>query len=140
MYTLCFVAVVYGSVLGIGPANVAVRVQSDVFLKCRGEQLSWEEYVSKTNGGMTLISSGANLTEPDKYDLIMKPWRDGMLTYDLIIKRIQLKQGGTYNCQTTYELDIYSHRCVEVITLNGETLLLFYPCFYGGLYLGMYIC
>ena len=119
MYTLCFVAVVCGQ-LTKGPENVAVLVGSNVTLRCAGTSLSWEDYVSDTQGAAWRISSEARLYEPNKYDLVIEPTG----TYDLTIKFIELKQGGLYRCLA---LVVSGYAYAQVITFSGEILLLFLP-------------
>ena len=115
MYTLCFVAVVCGQ-LTKSPENVAVLVGSNVTLRCAGTRLCWEEYVTHTTNAVT-ISFEAQLVKPNMYDLITEPTG----TYDLIIKSIQLNQGGRYRCKAL--MDEASCTSAQVITLSGETLL-----------------
>ena len=117
MYTLCSVAVVCGQVTK-GPENVAVLVGSNVTLRCAGTRLGWEEYVSDPTGAVVTISFKADVVRPNKYVLITEP--SG--TYDLIIKSIQLKQGGLYKCKAID--DIASSKYAQVITFSGETLFL----------------
>ena len=119
MYALWFVAVVCGQ-LTKSPENVAVLVGSDVTLRCAGTVLAWEEYATNPNGSLT-ISNQADVFNPKKYDLTTVPTG----TYDLTIKSIALKEGGTYRCKGL--LDIASYTFVQVITFSGETLLLFLP-------------
>ena len=120
MYALWFVAVVCGQ-LTKSPENVAVLVGSDVTLRCAGTVLAWEESVSDPNGGAVTASSMASVFNPKKYDLTTVPTG----TYDLTIKSIALKQGGTYRCKAL--VDSASYTFVQVITFSGETLLLFLP-------------
>ena len=114
MYTLYFVAVVWGQVTK-GPENVAVLVGSNVTLTCAGTRLSWEEYAIDSTGGATGISSEASLYNPKKYDLITEPTG----TYDLTIKFIELKQGGLYRCKALVATTSYTY--AQVITFSGET-------------------
>ena len=118
MYTLYYVAVVRGQVTK-GPENVAVLVGSNVTLRCAGTDLSWDEYVSDPSGDSRVISYKADLTWPDKYDIITEPTG----TYDMIIKSIKLEQGGRYLCKGI-RLPT-SKASAQVITFSGETLLLF---------------
>jgi len=120
MYTLYFVAVVCGQ-LTKGPENVVGLVGSDVTLRCAGTGLIWEEYVSDPSGAAVIISFQARVATPNKYDLITEPTG----TYDLIIKSLELKQGGRYRC--TSLLDTTSYASAQVIIFSGETLLLFHP-------------
>ncbi len=120
MYTLHLVAVVCGQ-LTKSPENVAVLVGSNVTLRCAGTFLIWEEDVSFPTGGPVTISSRSAVANPSKYGLITEP--SG--TYDLIIKSIELKEGGRYRCKAF--LDPTSYTYVQVITFSGETLLLFLP-------------
>ena len=124
MYTLCFVAVVCGR-LTKSPENVAGLVGSNVRLRCAGTDLMWEEYVSIPTGGAVAITSGARVAKPNMYDLIKEP--RGIVTkltgiYDLIIKSIELKQGGRYKCKSF--VDETSYTFAQVITFSGETLFL----------------
>ena len=119
MYTLCFVAVVFGQ-LTKRPENVAGLVGSDVTLRCSGSVLGWEEYVTDSSGA-TAISNEARVFSTNKYDLTTEPKG----TYDLTIKSIELKQGGRYRCKSFTAGT--SATSVQVITFSGETLLLFLP-------------
>ena len=119
VFTLCFVAVVCGQ-LTKRPENVAVLVGSNVTLSCAGTVLSWEEYATSPIDTMT-ISNEAQVYEPKKYDLITEPRG----TYDLIIKSIELNQGGRYRCKALR--DPNSATSAQVITFSGETFLLFLP-------------
>ena len=120
MYTLCFVAVVCGQ-LTKHPENVAVLAGSNVTLRCAGTLLAWEEYVSDPYGDAVTISHKADVTYPNKYDLITKPTG----TYDLTIKSIKLTQGGRYKCKALR--DVLSYTYAQVITFRGDILLLFLP-------------
>ena len=120
MYTLHLVAVVCGQ-LTKSPENVAVLVGSNVILRCAGTDLIWEAYFSYQTIDAVPISSGARVSNPNKYGLTTEPTG----TYDLIIKSIELKQGGRYTCKAF--LDQTSYTSAQVITFSGETLLLFLP-------------
>ena len=120
MYTLCYVAVLCGQ-LTKRPENVAALVGSNVTLGCAGTDLSWEEYATNPIGNAVTISFKADIPFPNKHDLITEPTG----TYDLIIKSIQLKQGGRYSCKALYGRKPFAN--AQVITFNGETLLLFLP-------------
>ena len=121
MYTLCFfVAVVCGQVTK-GPENVAVLVGNNVTLRCAGTVLSWMDYTSDKSG--LLISTEATIYfKTDKYELITDPTG----TYDLIVKSLELKQGGRYRCKGLVATKSIAY--AEVVTFSGETLLLFHPC------------
>ena len=103
-----------------GPENVAVLVGSNVTLRCAGTDLGWDEYVSNP-GILILISFRTSVVKPNKYDLITEPTG----RYDLTIKSIQLTQGGLYRCNALNAERSYTF--VQVITFNGELLLLFLP-------------
>ena len=120
MYTLCYVAVVCGQ-LTKRPENVAALVGSNVTLRCAGTDLAWEEFVSDPTGDPVTISYKADVAIHDEHDLITEPRG----TYDLIIKSIQLKQGGRYKCKALLGRKPFAN--AQVITFNGETLLLFLP-------------
>ena len=120
VYTLCFVAVVCGQ-LTKGPVNVAVLVGSNVTLRCAGTNLSWEEHITDPRGAALALSYKADLNFPNKHDLITEPTG----TYDLIIKSIQLNQGGRYRCKAVKMATSYKY--AQVITFSGEILLLFLP-------------
>ena len=135
MYTLYFVAVVYGQ-LTKSPENVAVLVGNNVTLRCAGTVLAWQEYISDPTGDATILSYQAEVVIPNKYDLITQPTG----TYDLTIKSIQLNQGGRYRCTALRVPTSYTY--AQVITFSGKTLLLFFLDNIVSrviLYLGMYI-
>ena len=135
MYTLCFVAVVCDWPLSTYTFNVAVSVGNDVSLACTGSNMSWEEYVSKKGGGKTVISLDSKIFAPNKYSLSKGWWGK---RYDLTIKSAQLNQAGQYKCRSLIDESIYVY--LEVIVFKGEASLLFHPCcFYGRLYLDMYV-
>ena len=119
MYTLCFVAVVWGQ-LTKGPENVAVLVGSNVTLRCAGTDLCWEQYALNPTGAVT-ISFKSQVVKPNMYDLITEPTG----SYDLTVKSIQLKQGGLYRCTALRYVESYTF--AQVITFSGEILLLFLP-------------
>ena len=114
MYTLYFAAVVCGQ-LTKSPENVAVLVGSDVTLRCAGNDLIWEEDATSPIGHTYRITSGTRVAKPNMYSLITEPTG----TFDLIIKSIQLKQGGRYRCTAFTARTSYTY--VQVITFSGET-------------------
>ena len=95
------------------PENVAGLVGSSVTLRCAGNTLVWEEYFSKPIG--STISGPDRSYFPDKYDLITEPTG----TYNLVIKSLELRDGGTYMCKAV--TDTLSYTFVEVIVFNGKT-------------------
>ena len=134
MYTFCFVAVVYGQVTNgqvtTAPENVAGLVGSNVTLRCAGTNLAWEDH--RILGTMTPISRGTNrIFFPNMYDLITVPTG----TYNLIMKSVQLNQGGLYKCRA---LPGSQYGMAEVVIFSGETffffsslVLLLLGCFYS---------
>jgi len=120
VYTLCFVAVVWGQMTK-SPENVAVLVGSNLTLTCAGTDLGWDEYATNPIGLVTAVSAGDRVYAPSKYVLITEPTG----TYDLTIISIQLEQGGRYRCKSF--LDQTSGVYAQVITFSGEMSLLFLP-------------
>ena len=104
-----------------GPENGAVLVGSNVTLRCAGTDLIWEESITNPTGPTVTITLGVHVSDSNKYGLITEP--SG--TFDLIMKSIELKQGGRYKCKAFGHANAYIS--AQVITFSGETLLLFLP-------------
>ena len=99
------------------PENVAVLVGNNVTLRCSGTDIIWDEYATNPTGDAATITSQARVADPDMYGLITEPTG----TFDLIIKSIQLSQGGQYLCKAFGYAEAYTF--AQIITFSGETLL-----------------